>query len=257
MLHSQVLGSGPPLVVLHGLFGAGENLRSIAKPLSSSWEVHLVDLPNHGYSHHTERCDYLTMSNEVIDYIRSLSGAVGLLGHSMGGKVAMAVALREAERVSRLVCLDIAPRPYAPSHVELMDALIDLDLAELESRSDADRKLSEAIPSRTVRSFLLKNLVHEDDEFRWKLNLTVLRRDYDHILDWPDAAFEGLSYGNPVLFLAGERSDYLKPERDRETIAEWFPDAELQTIKKAGHWIHVDAYEEVLERSRAFLGEVQ
>lgn len=255
MLHSQVLGSGPPLIVLHGLFGAGENLRSIAKPLADRWEVHLVDLPNHGSSGHTDSADYETMCRLVIDYIRSLSGAVCLIGHSMGGKVAMGVALLEPDLVTRLVSLDIAPRSYEPSHVEIMDALIDLDLGGIESRSDADRKLADSIPSRAVRSFLLKNLVQENDEFRWKLNLPVIRRDYRDILDWPARAFEGLIYAKPVLFLAGERSNYLQPERDRQKIANWFPEAKISVVAGAGHWIHADATQQVLELVSSFLGE--
>lgn len=253
MLHSQVMGAGPPLVLLHGLFGAGENLRVLAKQLASRREVHMVDLPNHGQSLHTEHINYIMMSDAVAEYAQTLGRPVAVAGHSMGGKVAMCTALRAPDLVTHLVVLDIAPRSYNPSHEALMAALRSLNLQTLDSRGEADERLSGAIPSSAVRSFLLKNLAQDDRGFRWKLNLPVLQRDYAHILGWPQRELTGMKYENPTLFIAGGRSDYLKPERDHEEIARWFPTAEIAVVDDAGHWIHADAPHKVIEHMTAVL----
>ena len=254
MLHSQVLGAGPPLVLLHGLFGAGENLRVIAKALADHREVHMVDLPNHGQSPHLNTSDYLAMSDAVDEYLRSLDGPTAVIGHSMGGKVAMCSALRSPELVTHLIVLDIAPRRYSPSHREIIKALRSLALADLESRGDAETRLSQSIPSRPVRSFLLKNLIQDDEGFRWKLNLPVLDSDYEKILGWPADQLQNLTFAGPTQFVAGARSDYLKPERDRDEINRWFTDADIAVIANAGHWIHSDAPEQVIERVDRVLG---
>ena len=238
--------------MLHGLFGEGENLRGLARGLESRYRCVLVDLPNHGDSPHIDFTDYPGMADTVAATIKDLRPAAApcfVLGHSMGGKVAMQLALRHPDLVRALVVLDIAPRRYEPSHTEILDALDALALDTISSRSDADRALSDAIPSAAVRSFLLKNLVRGEAGMRWKLNVHGLKENYAAILSW-DA--EG-SYRGPALFIGGTRSDYLRPDRDRSLITDHFPDAEIAMIEGAGHWIHADRQDDVIERVRAFL----
>ncbi len=253
MLHAQVLGEGPPVLFLHGLFGEGENLKSLARPLARNWQCHLLDLPNHGQSPHSDSTDYLQMSSAVAEYAGSVGSPVAVLGHSMGGKVAMALALKQPELVTALVVLDIAPRSYSPSHIHIMDSLLGLELNAIESRSDADQQLESSIPSKPVRSFLLKNLVSDGDGYRWKLNLGVLRSSYDSILGWPAESLADASYPGSATFAAGDRSDYLKPERDRKTIERWFPHSAIQVVEGAGHWIHAEKPEAVLHVLRTVL----
>jgi esterase len=255
-LNVHRFGSGPQFVLLHGLFGAGENLRSVARALQDEYEVILPDLPNHGESPHTENATYSVMVDSVTELLASLTQQgeerVILGGHSMGGKVAMQVALEQSGLIRGLVALDIAPRSYEPSHIELMDALLGLDLDSVESRGDADKALEAAIPSGPVRSFLLTNLVKEDNRYRWRINLPALKRDYQNILSW-----QGIGqYAGPSLFLGGDRSKYLKPDRDRERIQSHFPEATVSVIKDAGHWIHADQRDQVVEHLRSFLASL-
>jgi esterase len=167
----------------------------------------------------------------------------------MGGKVAMRLALDRPDLVGGLLVLDMAPRPYDPSHTEIIDAMLALPVGEVESRSDADRRLAESIPSRAVRSFLLKNLVKDDGAYRWRLNLPLLRREYDAILGWEGSG----SYDGPALFLGGTDSKYLKPRRDEELIRGYFPHAQIEMLDGAGHWIHSERPDDVAAHISGFL----
>ena len=233
-------GSGPAAVLLHGLLGSGDNLTTVAKWIESRFTVYLPDLPNHGSSPHADRAGYDVMVSELESFIRRHAEApVVIVGHSMGGKVAMRLALSHPELTRLLVVLDIAPRRYQPSHSEILAAMEGLDLSTLKSRSDADRRLAPTIPDRQVRSFLLKNLVRTGNRYRWRLNLDAIRRDYDEILGW---AGEGV-YPGPAIFVGGGRSSYLQADRDREIVTRHFPNASIRMIPEAGHWVHVDAPE--------------
>jgi len=245
-------GSGPPLVLLHGLFGSGDNLRSLGRAFEHEYTVYYPDLPNHGDSPHTATVDYAAMCDAVAGLLRDEHAVPAVVaGHSMGGKVAMRLALESPQIVRALAVLDMAPRRYERSHDHIMDAMLTLRVDEVDSRADADRRLADAIPSRPVRAFLLKNLVKADDGYRWRLNLPLLRDEYETILGWEGTG----SYDGPTLFVGGTASKYVKPDRDRDVIAGHFPAARITMIEGAGHWIHSERQDEVQRLLTGFLDE--
>lgn len=260
-VHATEVGeSGPRVVFLHGLFGQGRNFTQIAKALVPDLRSVLVDLPNHGRSAWTAAVDYEVIADEVATWLRtSYDGepASHVVGHSMGGKVAMALALRHPDLVDRLVVVDIAPvRSAGAGEFEhLLDSLASLDLISLVRRSDADEQLSAPIPDPRVRGFLLQNLRSTPQGFAWQANLALLRRELAVIGGWPDApGGQGgaASFDHPVLWLAGERSDYVRPEHEAPMRA-LFPRTRLATIKNAGHWIHSEQPESFVSALRVFL----
>ncbi len=264
--------AGPRVVFVHGLFGQGKNWTTIAKGLADRHRVTLLDLPNHGHSPWTERVDYLDMVRMVAAELESYGEPVTLVGHSMGGKVAMQLALRRPELLRALVVVDIAPTEYpaeggrtddpdeeAAPFAGYIHAMRALDLARLKSREDADRALREAVPSRMVRSFLLQSLVREGlgegGGWRWRLNLELLGRDLEHLRGFPEPP-PGATFDGPVLWIAGENSTYVLPE-DRERMVRLFPSTRLVRIKNAGHWVHSEQPEVFLETLRRFLDVVE
>lgn len=228
-LNASVLGEGPPLLIAHGLFGSARNWGAIAKRMSESRKVTVPDMRNHGDSPWADSHTYLDQASD-------LSGFAGgdVVGHSMGGKAAMALALTEPERVKRLVVADIAPVAYTHSQSHLIDALEALDLAHIDSRGAADRALAGVIEEAGVRAFLLQSL--DVAGKRWRLNLQALRDEMDTITGWTPikGRFEG-----PALFLSGGESDYVLPEH-RESILSQFPRAKFASIPGAGHWLHAE-----------------
>ena len=245
-------GTGPALVYLHGLFGSGDNLRTIGREFESDFAVWYPDLPNHGGSAHTDAFSYAEMSESIADLIDGARcGPAVVVGHSMGGKAGMRLALDHPGLVRGLVVLDMAPRAYDPSHGEIMDAMLALPLDRVRSRADADRMLEAAIPVRPVRSFLLKNLVKDNGGYRWQLNLALLRREYEKVLGWDGHG----TYEGPALFVGGSKSKYVKPERDGGLIRGYFPRADIRMVPGAGHWIHSERPEEVRALLRGFLAE--
>ncbi len=258
-LHStEVDGTGRLVVFLHGLFGQGKNFAGIAKSLSPAHRSLLVDLPDHGRSAWTGRLDYVVMADAVAALLRDRDPSaepVHVVGHSMGGKVAMQLALRHPDLVARLVVLDISPADVTESgeFAHLLDALSGLDLSSIDSRGEADDALAAAIPSPTVRGFLLQNLRRRHDEaggWAWRANLAMLRRDLPEISGFP--GHDGPPFDGPVLWVAGERSDYVRPEHEPAMRA-LFPRTRLLTIKGAGHWVHSERPEVVVEALRVFL----
>ncbi len=237
-LHARVSGSGPPVLLLHGLFGSLENLGVVARHLALHHEVHALDLRNHGRSPHAEPMTYEVMAGDVLHYMnrRGLASA-SLLGHSMGGKVAMTLALRQSERVEHLVVADIAPVSYNAHHDAIFAGLTGLNLDVLQSRQEADTHLEHFVPEPAVRSFLLKNLVKSGaDRFHWRLNLHAITRHYHAILQGQHAEHP---YTGPVLFLKGGLSDYIRPAYQAHTLA-LFPAAQLRIIPATGHWLHAE-----------------
>jgi esterase len=245
--------AGPPLIIVHGLYGSGDNWVSIARELSGHFEVYVVDQRNHGRSPHSGTHDYPSMRDDLKLFMdaEGIERAV-LIGHSMGGKTIMFFAAQWPERVLSLVAVDIAPGAYhdlavtsrsAADHGKMIDALLELDLAAAESRQELDRALAPRIGSERVRSFLLKNVKRDrSGKFSWRINLPALRKNLDRIMDGLDAgqiAARGGITGFPVLFIAGERSDYIRPE-DHQLIRSLFPAAEIVTIPGAGHWVHAE-----------------
>ena len=272
-LASRTLGeSGPRVVFVHGLFGQGKNWTTIGKGLAGSHRVTLVDLPNHGHSPWTDRVDYLDMVELLATELEQFAEPVTLVGHSMGGKVSMQLALRRPELLRALVVVDIAPVAYPPTggrtddpdeeaspFAAFIEAMRGLDLDALRTRDEADQALKSAVPSRMVRSFLLQSLVREglgtDGGWRWRLNLDLLGRDLDELRGFPQPP-PGASFDGPVLWIAGANSHYVLPE-DRAHMDALFPATRLVKIKDAGHWVHSEQPEVFLETLRRFLEHVE
>ena len=258
VLFSTSLGStGPRVVFLHGLFGQGRNWTTVAKALADQARVLLVDLPNHGRSAWTESFSYADMAARVADLLRRTGGgeAYAVVGHSMGGKVAMTLALHHPGLVARLAVVDVSPVPTAEiSHFgRYVEGMRSLDLATLSERADADRHLVPYVPDPRIRSFLLQNLRREpgrDGGWRWQMNLSLLGDQLDTMGSWtdPDAA----PYLGPVLWLAGARSDYVRPDY-APAMRALFPRVQLVTVKDAGHWLHSDQPEVFMAVIRRFL----
>jgi len=253
-LHTTEIGdSGPRVVFLHGLFGQGRNFTQAAKALVPDLRSVLVDLPNHGRSAWTGTTDYEHVADTVATWLRtSYDGEPAhVVGHSMGGKVAMTLALTHPELVDRLVVSDISPsRSEGAGEFEhLLDSLAGLDLASLTRRSEADDQLAPLVEDPRVRGFLLQNLRSSGDGFAWQADLDLLRRELGVIGGWPDLTG---TFDHPVLWLAGERSDYVRPEHEAPMRA-LFPRTRLATVKGAGHWIHSEQPEAFVSALRVFL----
>jgi pimeloyl-ACP methyl ester carboxylesterase len=253
-LYAQTFGHGPALIVLHGLFGSGTNWRSLARGLSDDCEVHLLDLRNHGRSPHADSMIYPEMADDLRAYMDAHGlEAAAILGHSMGGKVAMCFALDAPGRVTRLVVVDIAPVSTASDHLPYIRAMQALALEDIASREEASQRLAAEVPDPGVRQFLLQNLQRENEVWRWRLNLDALLGNMPALQDFPVDG-EGDRYGGPVLFVRGERSDYVA-ESHRPAVERLFPAAEIVTIGGAGHWVHADQPVQFLNAIRSFLDE--
>ena len=256
VIHSTEVGeTGERVVFLHGLFGQGRNFTQVAKSLQPAFRSLLVDLPDHGRSQWTESFSYADIADRVAEHLAdgfAAGGPVHVVGHSMGGKVAMVLALRHPELVDRLVVVDIAPAPSdgAGEFEHLLGSLANLELGGLLRRSDADEQLSEAIPNERVRGFLLQNLRSGSSGFDWQANLDLLRTDLDAIGGFPaiDEQFD-----HPVLWMAGERSDYVTDDTEPE-MERLFPRTVKVTIKGAGHWVHSEKPDAFVSALRTFLG---
>ncbi|MEN2992663.1 MAG: alpha/beta fold hydrolase [Bacteroidia bacterium] len=236
-LYFERLGSGEPIYVfLHGLFGSADNWRGVVKQLNLPGTFYLVDARNHGRSPHAPSHTYADQAQDILALLASEGhSAAHLLGHSMGGKTAMYLALNFPQSVRSVVVGDIAPRAYTGGHEAIWEALRRADLS-VRRREEVEAQLVPFIPDGGVRQFLLKNLARDaQGRFYWRINLTGLYAAYPAIL----AAVFGKPYTGPALFLKGERSEYLRPE-DEPQIKALFPHAVVEVVPRAGHWIHVD-----------------
>ena len=259
-LHTTAMGdTGSRVVFAHGLFGQGRNWTQIGKALadpgrSDRHRVLLVDLPHHGRSGWEDEFDYVGIADRVAGLLDA-ADPVTLVGHSLGGKVAMVLALRHPDLVERLCVVDVSPVAYGhlSQFAGYIAAMRGLDLGSLSRRDDADAALADAVPDPTVRGFLLQNLRRDGDDWRWQVNLDVLAADLSEIGGWPEDRLVGtLPYRGPVLWIAGGRSDYVTPAY-AEAMDRWFPTNRLVTIKQAGHWVHSEQPEVFLEVLRRFL----
>ncbi|MEY8883489.1 alpha/beta fold hydrolase [Donghicola sp. XS_ASV15] len=239
MLNFDTYGAGDPaLMIVHGLYGSARNWGVISRRMADSRRVIAVDQRNHGESPWFDAHGYLDMAQDLAEVIEAEmpNGAI-VLGHSMGGKAAMALALTRPELVKGLVVADIAPVTYAHSQIQYVDAMRGLDLSSIETRGDANRLLSDIVPEEGVRAFLLQSL--DIKEKRWRLNLDVLGAEMTGITGWPHEPMEGRSYDGPVLSLAGANSDYVTTE-GREATKAYFPAAKFFKIPGVGHWLHAE-----------------
>jgi esterase len=251
-LNFKKTGQGEPLIVLHGLFGSADNWYSIAKELGKDYTLYLVDLRNHGDSPHSEEWDYQVMSKDILDLMEEEKiREAHIMGHSMGGKVAMNFALDNPEKVMKLIVVDIAPKHYPVHHQAILKGLNAIDLGEIKSRNEADQKLAEYVTDPGIRQFLLKSLGRDENgKFIWKINLPIIT---DKIENVGEAISGKSSFDHPTLFIGGENSDYIS-EHDREEIRRYFKDSSIIYIKNAGHWLHAEQPAAVIETVRAFLG---
>jgi pimeloyl-ACP methyl ester carboxylesterase len=246
-------GHGEPVVVLHGLLGSGRNWQAVGKRLARRHRVLLPDLRNHGMSPWSEASGYPAMAADLEALLgRERLAAAAFVGHSMGGKAAMTLALLRPERVSRLVVVDIAPVDYGGrGFLDYIAALEALDLASLR-RAEADAALAPAVPDAGVRAFLLQNLDSEGGRLLWRANLQGLARAMATITGFPSEELQGRRYEGPTLFLRGERSAYVE-RAHRAAIGRLFPRSRLVTVRGAGHWVHADAPAVVVEALERFL----
>ncbi|MDP1669963.1 alpha/beta fold hydrolase [Phaeovulum sp.] len=242
-------GALPPLLIVHGLFGSARNWGVIARRLAEGRQVLAVDMRNHGDSKWSAAHGYAELADDLAKVIAANGGQADVLGHSMGGKAAMLLALGDPARVRRLVVADIAPVAYGHSQRHLVAAMRALDLEGLSLRSDADRRMALSVPDAAVRAFLLQSLDLKATLARWKLNLAALDAEMERITGWPNTTGQ---FAGSVLFVKGALSDYIRPEHHAAILA-LFPAARFSEIAGAGHWLHADAPREFEEIVRDFL----
>ncbi|MGF1475643.1 MAG: alpha/beta fold hydrolase [Geminicoccaceae bacterium] len=230
-------GAGAPLVILHGLFGSQRNWTSHAKALAEQRRVITVDLRNHGASPWSSTHTYEAMAGDVAGLLNDLElDAVTLLGHSMGGKAAMVLALNGEPRLDRLIVVDIAPVAYDHTHADFIDAMTGLDLARMESRSEVDRALEQRIGDKAIRAFLMTNLMKDGEGYRWRLNLESLASNMDALSGFPAA---GATCSLPTRVITGANSAYVD-DRGEQALGELFTDCHVERIADAGHWVHAE-----------------
>jgi len=230
---------GTPLVVAHGLFGSSTNWRGICRKLGERHSVFAVDMRNHGESPWSDRHDYPALAADLGAFIaQHCNGSAIVVGHSMGGKAAMTLAMTQPERVRGLVVVDIAPVNYGHTHDPYIDAMLDVDAATLSSRSEADTQLAATIPEKPIRQFLTQNLVRADVGFRWRINLPVLQTAMPDLISF--SVSDDARYDGPATFIHGKASNYVT-DAQLPAIRQHFPDAQVLGVTKAGHWVHAEA----------------
>ncbi|SDB57527.1 Pimeloyl-ACP methyl ester carboxylesterase [Flavobacteriaceae bacterium MAR_2010_188] len=252
ILHSNVIGNGEPFIILHGFLGMGDNLKTLAQKISeSNFEVHILDARNHGRSFHDQEFSYEVMAQDVLNYVneKSLNPAI-VLGHSMGGKTAMTFATENPDKVEKLIVADIAPRYYPVHHDAILQGLFELENQKLNNRSEADEILAQFVPDFGTRQFLLKNLYWTKEKtLSLRLNLGVLTEQVSEV---GEPLSPSAVYNKPTLFIKGDRSEYVS-ENDKADIKRHFPKAVIESVSKAGHWLHVENAEEFLDKVMAFV----
>jgi esterase len=250
-LFFRQIGEGPPIVILHGLFGSSENWMSMAKRFADKFTVYLLDLRNHGQSPHSDIHDYQSMIGDLNEFVEDHTlNDVILIGHSMGGKTVMKFAIDYPDKVKKLIVVDMAPKIYKPRSKYILDALLSLDLSKISTREEADNFLAEKIKNKQVRLFLLKSLFRKEDmTFAWRLNLESLQKNLVSIGGY---FTEKDCFEKPTLFFQGENSNYIL-EEDYPMIKKIFPEVEIIKVPGAGHWIHIDQPDFIFEKITGFL----
>lgn len=237
-LNYRTMGEGKPLVILHGVFGSSDNWQTLGRYFSEWCKVYLVDLRDHGKSPHSDSLDLDDMVGDLMELLEDEGlESIDLIGHSMGGKVAMRFAQLHPDRLDHLIVVDMAPKQYEMHHGPLIEALKSLDLESIEGRKDADEKLAERIPEDGVRQFLLKNLQRKgQDAWEWKINIPLIEQDLPKI----NQALPEKPVELPTCFIRGGRSDYITDD-DEALLKRYFPQSELKTVEGSGHWVHAEA----------------
>lgn len=261
-LNYRIFGEGEPFVILHGLYGSSDNWVGMARELQNYFRVIVVDLRNHGRSPHSKTLNYDVMADDVLELMNDLQiYSANIMGHSMGGKVALAFAALNPERIKRLVVVDVSVRSYSVAdgdvhlaeHGAILRALLKINLSEVDSRNQVDEMLAESIPSERIRAFLLKNLYRDKDkEFRWRLNLNVIYDNIQEVLKGLEQFrldFQKLT--QPVLFIKGGDSLYIQ-EKDYKLFENYFMNSKVEIIKDASHWVHAEKPKEFLDVVKNF-----
>lgn len=241
--HTRSYGRGHPLIILHGLLGSLDNWATLARRFAEHFHVFTFDARNHGRSSHSNVMNYAAMADDVQTFMQKHSIASAyILGHSMGGKTAMQVAMTHAQVVDKLIVVDIAPGAYGRRHDHIFEALCNVDLKKYSSRKEVEEDLALKIREHATVQFLLKNLGRDESGgFRWKMNLPVLRKHYDEL---GAAIPHSMTFEKPAMFVRGGKSSYITDDEKRR-IKKMFPRSSIVTIKNAGHWVHADAPEDL------------
>lgn len=251
-LHSTIIGEGKPFIILHGFLGMSDNWKTVGNQFAEKgYEVHLLDQRNHGRSPHVDEMNYNSMAQDIIDYCEKKDlEKIILLGHSMGGKVAMQVAGEAPYLVEKLIVVDISPRYYPPHHEQILEGLTAIDEATLTSRGDAEDLLTGFIKEKGIRLFLLKNLYWKTKEkLSLRLNLEVLKENIEEV---GKGLPSGIKFEKSTLFVKGEKSGYINPE-DESLIRHHFPNSKIDEIPGAGHWVHAEKQKEFINQVMQFL----
>lgn len=253
-LNHRIIGQGEPIIILHGLFGTMDNWVSHANALAEDYMVCLLDQRNHGKSPHVEGLSYPILAEDLRQFMEdNWIYSAHIIGHSMGGKVAMQFALQHPEMVKKLIIVDIAPEQYEGGHEDIFKALFSVDLAKVKTRKEVEIDLTFKIRDTATRQFLLKNLSinTETQKYEWKMNLPEIAKNYERIL--ANISYQkGDMFRGDTLFIRGELSKYVQPHRFR-LFKEWFPNAELATVQGAAHWVHAEQPEAFLTTVKTFL----
>jgi len=238
LLHSTVIGNGKPLIIAHGFFGMGDNWKTLAKKFSKDYEVHLIDQRNHGRSFHSDSFDYNLLTEDLLYYIEYYKlQNVYLVGHSMGGKVAMLFAVTYPAHLDKLVVVDIAPKYYKPHHNFILEALKNIDFSKMTSRREIAEILRKHINDESIIQFLLKNIYWEaKNKLALRFNLKSLIKNSAEV---GKALPVNTQFKKPTLFLKGECSNYIDTS-DAPLIKTHFPNSKIATVKNAGHWLHAE-----------------
>lgn len=244
-LNHKVFGDiGEDVIILHGLLGSLDNWQTIAKKLSETYRVWILDLRNHGRSFHSDEMSYDVMSEDLLEFmsVHSISSA-HLMGHSMGGKVAMTFSLKYPHLVDQLIVVDIGPKPYEGDHMPILDAMISIRTSDFSQRGEIEFLLSEKIHSQSIVQLMLKNLGRDSNGFYWKPNVTILKKVYRNLMDsrLPDIEYNGIT-----TFIKGGESNYIEVE-ELDSFRKYFPQSQIIVIPGAGHWVHADQPERFLQ----------
>ncbi|MEP1446772.1 MAG: alpha/beta fold hydrolase [Paraglaciecola sp.] len=242
----------PWLMLIHGLFGSLDNLSALRRQFTDTYQVISIDLPDHGKSAFTPQISFELYANRISELLNDLEiKHLTLVGHSLGGKVAMQLALNQTEKVSRLVVLDIAPVKYSARHNNVFAGLNNVDLKQITSRKEADSALSQYVEDGATRQFLLKSLYNQDQSWGWRFNLKQLQHDYAMI---SAAITSDTQFLGPVLFIKGEHSDYILPQH-KQAVLQLFPNSEYKMVSGTGHWLHAEKPELCGKIISAFLSK--